>query len=82
MISRLTNPHTRIASACRWPMFRWPVRRWMLVPLLVITLALATTVAIQSDTAYADTGTDTETISDPMGDPADCWWIGLPCILF
>ena len=72
MIHKLINPHFPIAGAFRW----------MIVPLLVITLALATMITISTDTAFADTGTGADTVSAPMGDPDDCWWIGLPCILF
>ena len=49
MISRLINPHFGISAAFRW----------MIVPLLVITIALATMVTTQSGTAFADTGSDT-----------------------
>ena len=49
MISRLINPHFGISAAFRW----------MIVPLLVITIALATMVTTQSGTALADTGSDT-----------------------
>ena len=72
MIHRLINPHFKIAAAFKW----------MVVPLLVMTLALATTFTIDSNTAFADTGTGTETISAPNGDPSDCWWAGLPCLIF
>ena len=71
MISRLITPRFRTARVCRW----------MVVPLMVIMLALATTVSIQSDTAYADTGAGAETISAPMGNPKDCWWVGVVCLL-
>lgn len=50
MIGRLINPHFGIASA----------HRWMIVPLLVITLAFATLVTLQSGTASADTGSQTD----------------------
>lgn len=49
MIGRLTNPHIRISSACRW----------MLVPLLAVTLALAALVATGHDAAFAHTGEQT-----------------------
>ena len=70
MLAKLINPHFRIAGAFRW----------MIVPLLVITLALATLVAVQSDTAFADGGNDTAPTA--QGSPEDCWWVGLPCIIF
>ena len=70
MLAKLINPHFRIAGAFRW----------MIVPLLVITLALATLVVVQSDTAFADGGTDTAPTA--QGSPEDCWWVGLPCIIF
>ena len=70
MLGKFINPHFRIAGAFRW----------MIVPLLVITLALATLVAVQSDTAFADGGTDTA--PTVQGSPEDCWWVGLPCIIF
>ena len=69
MIGKLINPHFPLASAFRW----------MVVPLLVITLALAATVTIQANTAFADTGT--ETTSAPMGDPSECWMAPFPCLI-
>ncbi len=51
--------------------------------LLVLILGPAMLIAVHSSqlgTAFADTGT--ETTSTAMGDPEECWWMGLPCIVF
>ena len=65
MISRLINPHFGIAGAFRW----------MIVPLLVITIALATMVTTQSGTAFADTGSDTpaDSTSTAKGYEPNLW---------
>ena len=49
MISRLSNTHFGIAGA----------RGMITIPILVIALAFATLVTLQSGTAFADTGTPT-----------------------
>ena len=65
MISRLINPHFGISAAFRW----------MIVPLLVITIALATMVTTQSGTAFADTGSDTpaDSTSTAKGYEPNLW---------
>ena len=65
MISRLINPHFGISAAFRW----------MIVPLLVITIALATMVTTQSGTALADTGSDTpaDSTSTAKGYEPNLW---------
>ena len=65
MISRLINPHFGISAAFRL----------MIVPLLVITIALATMVTTQSGTAFADTGSDTpaDSTSTAKGYEPNLW---------
>ena len=65
MISGLINPHFGISAAFRW----------MIVPLLVITIALATMVTTQSGTAFADTGSDTpaDSTSTAKGYEPNLW---------
>ncbi len=51
--------------------------------LLALILGPAMLMAVHSSqlgTAFADTGA--ETTSTAMGDPEECWWMGLPCIVF
>ena len=51
--------------------------------LLALILGPAMLMAVHSSqlgTAFANTGA--ETTSTAMGDPEECWWMGLPWIVF
>ncbi len=55
--------------------------RWVGVLLLIVALFVATALPIQGDSVYANTVSDPPN-STTMGDPDDCWWVGLPCLIF
>ena len=79
-LTRISRIRSRLMSSIGQYSLPIPSPKALLLALILGPAMLMAVHSSQLGTAFADTGA--ETTSTAMGDPEECWWMGLPCIVF
>ena len=79
-LTRISRIRSRLMSSIGQYSLPIPSPTALLLALILGPAMLMAVHSSQLGTAFADTGA--ETTSTAMGDPEECWWMGLPCIVF